>query len=260
MKPVSLKTTAWIFVTIAAAALALTLQAHDVITTNVTWNREISQIFAARCISCHKDGGTAFSLATYKEAYAWKTAIREEIFERRMPPWGAVKGFGDFRNDQALTPEQLEIISSWSQGGAPEGDPAPPPPPETEEGKKQTGWPADEAHYQHPSGEILISGDFTLDRAFMLAGLWPNKMPDGASFQLVAEFPDGRIEPLVWLMNYKTQFGHPFLLRDPLDLPAGTVIRGVPSEASLFLLPATSIPATGGAEDSSSLTAKPAQK
>ena len=250
----------WASVTIAAAALALTVQAHDVITTSVTWNREISQIFAGRCMSCHKDGGTAFSLTAYKEAYAWKTAIREEVFERRMPPWGAVKGFGDFRNDQALTPEQLEIISSWSQGGAPEGDPAPPLPPETEEGKKQTGWPADESHFQHPSGEILISGDFRVDHSLTLDGLWPKTMPNNASFQVLAEFPDGRIEPLVWLMNYKPQFGHPFLLRTPLDLPAGAVIRGVPEDASLFLLPATSTPASEGSENSSSLTAKPAQK
>ena len=27
-----------------------------------------------------------------------------------MPPWGAVKGFGEFRNDQGLTAEQLELI------------------------------------------------------------------------------------------------------------------------------------------------------
>jgi mono/diheme cytochrome c family protein len=244
------RTILWILLTIAAAGLACSVQAHDVITTTVTWNREILQIFKARCISCHQAGGSAFSLATYKEAFAWKTAIREEVFERRMPPWGAVKGFGDFRNDQALTPEQLEIISSWSQGGAPEGDPAPPAPPETEEGKKQSGWPLDEPHYQHPSDEMLISGDVMLVHPFALDGLWPDAVPDNVSYRIVAQFPDGRIEPLLWLMNYKRQFGHPFLLRKPLDLPAGTIVRGIPEGASIYLLPVSS----------SLLTAKPAGK
>ena len=46
-----------------------------------------------------------------------------------MPPWGAVKGFGDFRNDVALTPEQIELIVSWVSGGAPEGDAKDLPPP-----------------------------------------------------------------------------------------------------------------------------------
>src|SRR5262245_27528613 len=88
-------------------AFAAPLYAHDIITTPVTWNREMSRIFFSRCVACHRDGGSAFSMAQYRETFPWRTAIKEEILERRMPPWGAVKGFGDFRNDQALTPEQL---------------------------------------------------------------------------------------------------------------------------------------------------------
>src|SRR5438105_11797568 len=84
--------------------------AHDVITTKITFDREIARIVYARCASCHRPGGTAFSLMTYDDARPWAKAIQEEVLERRMPPWGAVKGFGDFRNDQALTPEQIEVI------------------------------------------------------------------------------------------------------------------------------------------------------
>jgi hypothetical protein len=47
---------------------------------------------------------------------------------------------------------------------------------------------------------------------------------------------------LVWLMEYKPQFGHPFLFRTPLVLPAGTIIQGVPKDASVFLLPASLTP------------------
>ena len=90
---------------------------------------------------------------TYKEARPWAEAVKEEVLARRMPPWGAVKGFGDFRNDQALTPEQLELIVSWADGGVPEGEEKDlPPPPKFDE-----STPAAPA-----KGSIVVSGDLTL--------------------------------------------------------------------------------------------------
>jgi len=41
----------------------------------------------------------------------------------------------------------------------------------------------------------------------------------------------------LWLETYKPQFGHVFWFRTPLDLPAGTVIKGVPASAKVALLP-----------------------
>ena len=159
---------------------------------------------------------------TYSEGRPWAVAIKEEILARRMPPWGAVKGFGEFRNDQALTPEQLELVVSWVDGGVPEGEdkdlPAPP--------KFSSDSPV-----SHQHGEIPVSGDTTLKRAFLLDGLIPTMVPDDASFQIIAQLPDGSLEPLLWLSHYKTKYGHAFLLRTPLQLPAGTVIRGVPKDS-----------------------------
>ena len=96
---------------------------HDVITTKITFDREIIRIVQARCATCHREGGSAFSLMTYSEARPWAKAMQEEVLERRMPPWGAVKGFGEFRDDQALTPEQIELIADWVEGGAPKESP-----------------------------------------------------------------------------------------------------------------------------------------
>jgi hypothetical protein len=213
----------------AAASLAY---GHDVITTKVTFDREIIRLFNAHCISCHRAGGMAFSLETYKDARPWAKAIGEEVLQRRMPPWGAVKGFGDFRNDQGLTEEQLELIVDWEEGGAPEGEEKNLP------GAPKIGPAAslnDSAN--HSAGEIAVSGDRTLARAIKLDGLWPGAAPDGASFQVTAELPDGSVEPLLWLRNYKRQFEHPFLLRRPLELPAGTVVRGVPGDVTILLIP-----------------------
>ena len=49
-------------------------------------------------------------------------AIKAAVLSRRMPPWGAIKGFGEFRNDQALTQEQIELIVDWIQNDAPRGN------------------------------------------------------------------------------------------------------------------------------------------
>jgi hypothetical protein len=62
------------------------------------------------------------SLATYEEARPWAKAIKEELLEKRMPPWHAVKGYGEFRNAPSLTQRDVDMIVNWVEGGAPKGD------------------------------------------------------------------------------------------------------------------------------------------
>jgi hypothetical protein len=204
-------------------------QAHDIITTSITFDREIIRILYDRCNSCHHPDGKAFSLMTYSDARPWAVAIKEEVLARRMPPWGAVKGFGDFKNDQALTPEQLEVITSWVEGGVPEGEEKDlPPAPKF----------AESAPLPHHHGDLPVSGEFQLPRPFLLGGLVPDQVADKAVFQMIAELPDGAVEPLLWTEEYKPQFAHPFVLRTPLELPKGTVIHGVPEGVRIILEPA----------------------
>jgi len=218
------------FVAVVGSLFAgcLAISAHDVITTSVTWNREISRIFFDRCASCHNEKGTAFSMMTYAEARPWAVAIKEEILNRRMPPWGAVKGFGEFRNDQGLTQEQIELITAWVEGGVPEGNAKLPEKPKLTPASPITA----------KRNQIVVTGDLTLMKAFRLDGLVPENVPPGAALKIVARLPDGSVEPLLWLYEYKKEHKHAFLLRKPLSLPAGTVIRGVPKGASIILLPA----------------------
>ena len=49
-------------------AACVSAYGHDIITTKVTFDREIVRLFNTHCISCHREGGMAFSLATWKEA------------------------------------------------------------------------------------------------------------------------------------------------------------------------------------------------
>jgi hypothetical protein len=106
----------------AAVAFTLCVSAHEPITTKVRFNNEVVRVLQRNCLSCHHTGGIAMSLATYEEARPWAKAIKEEILERRMPPWSAAKGYGEFRNAPALTQHEIDLIVNWVEGGAPKGD------------------------------------------------------------------------------------------------------------------------------------------
>jgi hypothetical protein len=209
--------------------LCIQMWPHDLSTTPITWNREISRIFYSHCASCHREGGTSFPMMTYPQAQPRAVAIRDAVTSRRMPPWGAVKGFGDFRNDQGLTQEQIELIVDWVESDMPKGN-NPNALPKVPAFEKTPS-------FKPPSGGILVSGELALQQPLTLDGLWPESVPVGSSMQITAALPDGRIEPLLWLYEYKTSYRHPFLLRKPIELPSGTVIRGVPRQASILLLP-----------------------
>ena len=198
--------------------------------TAITWNREISRIVFDRCASCHRPAGAAFSLLTYKDVQPRATAIKAAVLARTMPPWGAVKGFGNFRNDQSLSQEQIELITKWVDGGIRRGNnpnllPTPP--------------PLQPVHSPDVATAARVSGTLVLKQTILLDGLFPERVSPGQSFQIAAVLPGGRVEPLLWLHGYDARYAHAFLLRTPLRLPAGTIVRGVPGDAVIALLVAT---------------------
>jgi len=209
-------------------AACIELNAHNV-GNAITWNREISRIIYQRCASCHREGGTAFSLMRYPEVQPRAVDIKEAVLSRRMPPWGAVKGFGDFRNDQGLSQVELELITDWVDSDTPKGNNPNALPKEPKLDKP----PA----FRIPKDGIGLSGDVTLDRDVAVDGLLPVKVASGASIKIIASLPGGETEPLLWLYEYKDSYQHPFLFRSRKDLPRGTVIRGVPPDAKIVLIP-----------------------
>jgi hypothetical protein len=48
-------------------------------------------------------------------------AIKEEVLARRMPPWPAERGYGEFGNDGGLTQREFDFLISWVDGGVPKG-------------------------------------------------------------------------------------------------------------------------------------------
>jgi hypothetical protein len=195
--------------------LPLVCRGHDVITTKLTWTQEISRIVYKHCVSCHREGGKApMALVNYDEARPWAKAIRDEVAERRMPPWGAVKGFGDFRNDASLTDPEIEMLVLWVEGGAPKGDDVylPPVPP----AKAVTPAAA-------PAG-LTVHGQTTLEDSVIATGIAARPMQPHSEMQIMARLPDGSVRDLLWLRNARDEWQRPFYFREPVSLPKGTLI------------------------------------
>jgi hypothetical protein len=205
---------------------ALAAQAHEPITTKLTWTQEISRIIYKRCASCHHQGSAAFALVSYEDARPWAKAIREEVLERRMPPWGAVKGIRAYRDDPSLTPLEVEMLVGWVEGGAPEGDAAYLPPAPVFSAAAQPRLAASDG----------ITAPLTLPDATTVVAVTPHDLPDGASMEVTAHKPDGSVEHLIWLRNYRHGWTRTYWFRDPLLLPAGTrIVVNAPAPASAVL-------------------------
>ncbi len=216
-------------------ATATVAGAHDIISTKITWSKEISRVVYKRCASCHRDGGSAFALITYEQARPWAKAMKEEVLERRMPPWQAVKGFGNFKDDRGLTQEELELISDWVEGGAPEGEPKYLP-----EAPKPPAWLDPEAPVGAP--ERVVASGAKLDSPARVLAVRAKDLQKGASVQVIAERPDGTIEPLLWIYQFNPDFKRTYYYKSPVTLPAGTEIVMSPSNAGSIGLYTTTSP------------------
>ena len=198
--------------------LALSLpiaRAHDIITTKLTYTRDISRIFERRCIACHA-GGSSIPLATFEQVRPWAVDIKQQVLSRAMPPWGAVKGFGDLAPDHGLSEEEIMIIAAWVIGGAPEGNPALLPKASAAAALK-TPTPCRDA--------VVISTRRTLEKSIVLTAVRPMVKTPVTSARIVAVSPDGRVEPLVWLFDYDPAWRATFRFRRPLVLSPGTVVQ-----------------------------------
>ena len=205
------------------------LWAHD-ISSQVTWAREISRFNARHCESCHRAGGSSFPLETFEQAQARAKDIAKAVLDRSMPPFGTVKGFGELREDQSLTQEQIEMVILWVQGGAPQGNPALAP----KAPEKIAAPPAEPR-----TGEEWIAGSgktLAAERSFI--AIRPKTL-DADSVRVIAERPDGSVEPLIWFYRYDPKFPRTYYFRKPVKLPAGTrIVASTPGARVALVAPA----------------------
>ena len=94
-----------------------------------TFSKDVAPIIFKNCAGCHRPGEIApMPLLTYEDARPWAKAIRDEISERRMPPWHTDAPAGTFHNERLITDAERATLIAWANGGAPRGDPAMLPP------------------------------------------------------------------------------------------------------------------------------------
>ena len=202
--------------------------AHEAISTELTWTRDVSRVFFNRCSGCHRAGGDApMPLTTYAEVRPWAKAIKHQVLTRRMPPWGAVKGFGTFRNDRSLSLPEIALISSWVEGGAPEGDPT--------FGEPFHFHGDDAAQATPQTSRLKVRGVLALDQPLLATGV--SVSADGMApwLQVTAHRPDGSVEHLLWLREPRLLRRMDYWFLRHVALPAGTRLVCQPETAEVDL-------------------------
>ena len=202
-----------IFVAMASAGFA-----HDTITTKLLWTQEIVRVVNKHCVRCHREGGVSMPLETYDDARPWAKAIRDEVLARRMPPWGPVKGVGEFRDDPSLSQIEIDMIVNWVEGGAPKGAEIFLPPAMHLRAEAKPPLAGQELR-------VTNAARLTLSAMAEVAGLRPVRLAAGESLEVTAYEPDGAVDRLVWIRGWQPRWQRTFYLLHPVHLPRGTRIE-----------------------------------
>jgi hypothetical protein len=112
-------------VRVLAVALVVTvaaIAAQTPETSDVSFHKDVEPILQKNCQTCHRPGQVApMSFATYESTRPWARAIKTAVASRRMPPWFADPQYGPYVNDRSLSAKEIDAITRWVDGGAPEG-------------------------------------------------------------------------------------------------------------------------------------------
>ncbi|MEZ5289395.1 MAG: hypothetical protein R2712_32255, partial [Vicinamibacterales bacterium] len=130
--------------------------------TAPTFTKDVAPIFQSKCESCHRPESIApMSLQTWQQARPWARSIKARVMEHSMPPFQIDRtvGITKFKNDDSLSPAELDTIVKWVDAGAPQGDPKDMP--------KAIEWPTEEtwrfAKILGKEPDVVVkSEDFTM--------------------------------------------------------------------------------------------------
>lgn len=90
----------------------------------LTFSKDVAPILFNHCVECHRPNDIApMSLLTYKDARPWARSIREKVISHEMPPWSPDPKYGEFSNEDRLSPTEINTIVGWVDQGANEGSP-----------------------------------------------------------------------------------------------------------------------------------------
>ena len=90
-----------------------------------TFCDDIAAIFYQNCTNCHRPGNIApFPLITYTDATSVGIYIQDAVNNHRMPPWPPNPNFNRLAHERLLSPQDIQKINDWVNGGMPEGNTA----------------------------------------------------------------------------------------------------------------------------------------
>ena len=134
--------------------------AHD---GDVTFTRDIAPILQRSCQQCHQPDSVApMSLITYEEVRPWARAMKMRTgmgpVAGVMPPWYVERNIGiqEYQLDPSLSDEEIAMMASWADNGAPQGNPADMPPPIDLNAKV---WTAGEPDLITVTEDLVMPGD-----------------------------------------------------------------------------------------------------
>src|SRR5258708_17205748 len=88
-----------------------------------TFAKEVSRIVQKNCEGCHRPGQVGpFALTNYDQVRSFAAEIKRVTEARIMPPWSAVPGHGEFRNERRLSEQEIETLAKWVGAGTPLGN------------------------------------------------------------------------------------------------------------------------------------------
>ncbi len=113
----------------------------------LTYYKDVLPIMQENCQSCHRPSGQNLTglvapmpFMDYKETRPWARSIARKVETREMPPWFASAPKGVFSNERGLTDDEIGTLVSWSEAGAPAGDPSDAPPARQWTDEANDGW------------------------------------------------------------------------------------------------------------------------
>jgi mono/diheme cytochrome c family protein len=114
----------------AAGVVSVTKNTETVnIPEKVTYAGHVAKIVNDHCINCHRPGDVApFSLVGYDATKKQSANIISATESKRMPPWKAVAGFGEFKHENRLSESEIAILKRWNEQKSPRGDKSKEPP------------------------------------------------------------------------------------------------------------------------------------
>ena len=101
----------------------------------VTFTKDVAPILQRSCQNCHRPEGVApMPLVSYEDVRPWARAIKQRTSigpkAGVMPPWYVEKNIGiqQFHNDPSLSDDEIALLGTWADSGAPRGNAADMPP------------------------------------------------------------------------------------------------------------------------------------